>query len=387
MAERVRRRGPLPFDEVVDLALYHPAHGFYSRGQGAGRQRDFLTSPEVGPLFGAVVAGALDTWWADMGEPDPFVVVEAGAGVGTLAAAVVAAGPRCAPALRYLLVERSEVLRRRPARGLHLEPASLVLGPASDDEVDPVPGQGAAVGGRPRLASLSELPVGPFDGVVIANELLDNLAFGLLHRSGQGSGRPGARNPAQKAPGWRWDEVRVGEDLTEVLVAAAPDLAAEADRWAPDAAEGARIPLQRAAGAWLRAALACLRRGRVVVIDYADTTPSMAQRPWTEWARTYRAHGRGGDHLADLGDQDVTCEVALDQLAGVRQPVVDRSQAEFLAAHGIDLLVADARQTWHERAAIGDLTALVARSRVTEAAALTDPSGLGAFRVVEWEAG
>lgn len=374
VVERVRRRGPLPFDEVVDLALYHPAHGFYGRGLGAGRQRDFLTSPEVGPLFGAVIARALDTWWDAIGEPDPFVVVEAGAGVGTLAAAVVAAGPRCAPVLRYLLVERSEVLRRHPAKGLHLEPASLVLGPASDDEADPVPGQAVAVGGRPRLASLPELPVGPFDGVVIANELLDNLAFGLLQRSAEST--PGER---------RWDEVRVGEDLGEVLVPAASDLAAEADRWAPDAPEGARIPLQRAAGAWLRAALTCLRRGRVLVIDYADTTPSMARRPSTEWVRTYRAHGRGGELLADLGDQDVTCEVALDQLAGVRQPVLDRSQAEFLAAHDIDLLVAEARQAWHERAAIGDLAALAARSRVTEAAALTDPAGLGGFRVVEWE--
>ncbi len=382
VAERVRRRGPLPFDEVVDLALYHPDHGFYGRGHGAGRGRDFLTSPEVGPLFGAVVARALDTWWADLGEPDPFVVVEAGAGIGTLAAAVVAAGPRCAPALRYLLVERSEALRRHPARALHLEPASLVLGPASDDEAEPTVDPGV---GGPRIASLPELPVGPFDGVVIANELLDNLAFGLLQRSGHASAGQDTQKRDQNAPGWRWDEVRVGEDLAEVLVPAAPDLAAEADRWAPDAAHGARIPLQRAAGDWLRAAVDCLRRGRVLVVDYGDTTPSMARRPWTEWTRTYRAHGRGGHVLADLGDQDVTCEVAVDQLAGVRQPVADRSQAEFLTAHGIDLLVAEARQAWHERAAIGDLTALAARSRVTEADALTDPAGLGAFRVVEWE--
>ncbi|MBA3266910.1 MAG: SAM-dependent methyltransferase, partial [Acidimicrobiia bacterium] len=54
VAERVRRQGPLPFDAVVDLALYHPVHGFYGRGRGAGRGRDFLTSPEVGPLFGTV---------------------------------------------------------------------------------------------------------------------------------------------------------------------------------------------------------------------------------------------------------------------------------------------------------------------------------------------
>jgi len=123
------------------------------------------------------------------------------------------------------------------------------------------------------------------------------------------------------------------------------------------------------------------------VVDYADTTPSMARRPWTEWVRTYRAHGRGGHPLAGLGDQDITCEVAVDQLGGVRRPARDRSQAEFLAAHGIGPLVDEARRSWHERAAIADLAALAARSRVTEAAALLDDNGLGAFRVLEWEVG
>ena len=60
----------------------------------AGRRGDFITSPEVGPLFGAVVARALDAWWAEAGEPDVFTVVEAGAGPGTLARSVLAAAPR-----------------------------------------------------------------------------------------------------------------------------------------------------------------------------------------------------------------------------------------------------------------------------------------------------
>ena len=123
------------------------------------------------------------------------------------------------------------------------------------------------------------------------------------------------------------------------------------------------------------------------MLDYADTTPALACRPWTEWVRTYRAHGRGGHPLADLGAQDVTCEVAVDQLAAVRPPAVERAQADFLAAHGLPELVEDARRTWQERAAIGDLPAMVARSRVSEAAALSDPAGLGAFRVLEWVIG
>ena len=45
----------------------------------------------------------------------------------------------------------------------------------------------------------------------------------------------------------------------------------------------------------------------------------------------------------------------------------------------------EGRAIWRERAAIGDLEAVRARSRVTEAEALLDPAGLGAFRVLEWD--
>jgi len=358
----------VPFDEVVEVALYHPEVGFYEGGGGAGRGgADFLTSPEVGPLFGEVVAAALDGWWQELGRPDPFVVAEAGAGTGTLAAAVLAARPVCSPALRYLLVERSEALRRRQAERVPLEPAPMVLGPALADDPDlgllPAPGTG------PLAAALAELPAGPFEGVVLANELLDNLPFRLLQR---------LRGPGS------WAEVRVDENLAEVLVPAAPDLCAEAQRLAPDAVEGGRIPRQAATATWLRRALASLSRGRLVAIDYADTTPSMAARPWRQWVRTYRGHALGGPPLEALGGQDITCELAIDQLATVRMPERDRSQAEFLSHWGLDRLAGTANRQWEERAHLGDLQAVKARSRVHEAASLTDPTGLGAFRVLEW---
>ena len=327
--DRARREGPLGFADVVEMALYEPGLGFYEAGGAAGRGGHFLTSPEVGPLFGAVVARALDSWWRDLGEPSSFTVVEAGAGRGALAKSVLAAAPACRPALRYVAVERSDALRAQL-------PAGVQRAAAMPDE--------------------------PFVGVVLANELLDNLPFGLLERQAEG-----------------WAEVRVTEDLIETL---APVDDPVQGRLAPGAAVGSRIPAQAAARAWVDRALALVQSGRVIVIDYADTTPSMAVRPWTQWVRTYRAHGRSGSPLAELGRQDITCEVAVDQLP---VPASDRSQAEFLRVHGIGNLAREAQQAWEERAHIGDLQALVARSRAQEAAALTDPSGLGAFRVLEWE--
>jgi SAM-dependent MidA family methyltransferase len=339
LIDRIGREGPVPYEDVIDLALYDPAHGFYATGGQAGRSGDFLTSPEVGPLFGAVMARALDTWWDELGRPDPFCVVEAGAGVATLARTVRAAAPACRAALHMLAVERSAALRAR-------HPSDVT--------------------------SLADLPEPDGPAVVLANELLDNLAFGLLEKTNDG-----------------WFEVRVdvapdGGGLAEVLAPAGADLLAVA---APPAAAapGARLPVQAAAATWLRRALAVAGdEGRVVVFDYVTTSADLVARPWTDWVRTYAGHGRGGHPLVRLGHQDVTVEVCADLLSRVRPPTTQRTQADFLRAHGIDALVEEGRRQWAERAHIGDLSAVAARSRVTEAAALCDPAGLGAFGVLEW---
>ncbi len=370
-AERLRalitRRGPVPWSVFMEVALYGE-DGFYTGGAGAGRTRDFLTSPELGPLFGAVVARAVDEAWDACGRPDPWVVVEAGAGSGALAAAVLAAGPVCAPALRYVAVEVSPALRAAATARLPLEDPAQVLGPrparAPDDEGGPSPGMG------PLVAVAAELPAGPFAGMVLANELLDNLPFDVYVAA--------------------WDEVRVGLDGTgfaEVVVPADEGVAAHLARLAPAAGAGARVPWQAAACDWLRAALRLLERGRVVVIDYARATAALAAVPPGEWLRTYRAGGPGRPPLEDVGDQDITADVALDQLALVRPPDRARDQAAWLAAHGLDALAEDAAARWRAGAAAGDLPALAARSRLGEVAALRDPTGLGGFTVAEWDVG
>ena len=321
------------FDHYVERALYHPERGFYAAGGHAGRRGDFLTSPEVGPLFGAVLARALDSWWRELGEPDPFTVVEAGAGPGTLARAVLAAEPTCGAALRYVAVERSAAQRA-----------------AHPGEVESREGH----------------PEGPLTGVVLANELLDNLAFRLMERTEAG-----------------WSEVWVDEGRAVLVPLDHPPQALAGI----DAAPGSRVPVQEQAAAWLADVLALVERGRVVAVDYASTTAAMASRPVGEWLRTYRAHERGGDPVVAPGSQDITVELALDQLAAVRPPDRDRSQAEFLREHGLGALVEEGRRLWAERAHLGDLAAIRARSRITEAEALCDPTGLGAFRVLEWVVG
>ena len=327
---------PLPFDEFMRQALYG-SDGFYTRPGGghAGRRGDFLTSPEVGPLFGAVIAAYLDAEWQRLGEPDAFTVVDVGAGPGTLARSIIAAKPACSVALRYVAVEVST-----PQRAQH--PDTVV--------------------------SQAAMPTDPFVGVIIANELLDNLPFRLAVNDG----------------GWREAFVLTDGDgqRSELLSAPFDPPPAQLLSSAPF---GARVPLIEEAAMFVETSRGLLADGSLLVIDYGVAlTAELAHRPWRDWLRTYRGNQRGDHYLTAPGSQDITTDVPFDQL-----PEADamRSQAQFLHRWGIAELVEEGKQVWAEQAARPGLEAMKMRSRISEAEALLDPSGLGGFLVAEWRAG
>jgi SAM-dependent MidA family methyltransferase len=323
--------GAIRFDEFMRIALYGE-HGFYTTSGQAGRRGDFITSPEVGPLFGVVMARWIESEWHRLGEPEDFTIIDCGAGPGTLARAVLATAPRWRD--HYVAVEVSQQQRQQHPSG---------------------------------VLSLPELPaVEAMTGVVIANELLDNLPFRLAVFDG----------------GWR--EVMVslgrGSEFEEHAVTADPAW----DWLPPHATHGARLPIQDGAAAWVAAARRSVHQGTVIVFDYCSpSTASLAAQPWREWLRTYRAHGRGQHYLREPGTQDITAQVCLDQLP---QPLVVESQADFLRRWGIDELVGIGQRAWAAAAAQPDVAAMTMRSRTREAEALLDPLGLGAFGVALWPA-
>ena len=69
----------ISIEKFMELSLYSE-NGFYNTIGKAGRRGDFITSPEVGPLFGAVIARAIDARWHELDCPEKFTIVEVGAG-------------------------------------------------------------------------------------------------------------------------------------------------------------------------------------------------------------------------------------------------------------------------------------------------------------------
>lgn len=308
------------FDDYMERCLYGP-NGFYSAGHGiAGRRGDFITSPEVGPLFGVLLGRWLDRVWEDAGRPDPFVVIDAGTGPGTLLRGLAMAEPECSDVWQLIGVDRA-VNDVREEGDIRIQP---------------------------------ELPHDLGGAVIIANELLDNLPFRIV---------------AQRANGWTESFVVDGALTDQPMSEPALDLGAE---------EGP-VPLLDAAADWIANVLAQEPR-RLLALDYGTaTTVELAQRGG--WLRTYRSHARGDDPLAEPGQWDITTDIAVDQLPGDPRT---STQSVFLHSLGVVDLVAEGRSVWEEKAAHPDMEAFRMRSRISESEALLDEAGLGSWLVLEW---
>ena len=136
---RIAADGPLGFDAWVEACLYDPDGGFYARGPALGRTGAFATAPTLHPAFAAAVVAEARAIGAGR-------VLEAGPGDGALAEMLVAAG------LEVVLLERAAGMRRRQRERLG-DAATWISAP---DEA------------------------APFEGLVVANEVLDALPFRLF---------------------------------------------------------------------------------------------------------------------------------------------------------------------------------------------------------------
>jgi SAM-dependent MidA family methyltransferase len=347
LGARLRRRiedaGPITFAEFMESALYDPDGGFFEGGGSGGSvgpDGDFVTSPHVSSLFGSLLSRLVQDVRTRLGNPDPFTVVEVGAGDGTLARTLADGLTETGPA--------ELVLAERTAR--HRESLAALAGSI------PTPVR--------VVAAISELAPGSITGFVLANEVLDNLPFHRVRR--------GPHGPVEVCVGL------VDGALTLVeLPPSSPETAAAA-RHLPDGGE-ALVPT----GAYqlLTALGAALERGFVVLIDYAAAAEGAE-------VHGYRMHRPVADVLAGPGTSDVTAGVDFDDVARFAEGCRFRSwgwvtQRDLLLALGYrketDRLLARQGELLNEGRGAEAARVFAERSR---AGLLIDAGGLGGFRAL-----
>jgi SAM-dependent MidA family methyltransferase len=337
----IRESGPMPFARFMDLALYDPDGGYYRSAEARpGRAGDFITAPELHPIFGELLAGAVRDAWLTLGRPDPFIVVEHGAGEGALAIPMLSALPE---AIGYHPVE---VDRRRTA-GLRdrLADAGLLR-----RLVDPLPAS--------------------FDGVILANEVLDALPVHRVRRRG------GALRELA---------VDVGTDGTFVEVEIDPSTPKLKDRLDIEGIElvdGQTAEIALGLDAWIREVCASLRLGLVILIDYgapaAELYDAVRRRDGT--LQAYVRHQLGSDPYRFVGRQDLTAHVDVTavqraaEAAGLATLGVT-TQAEALMALGVEGRLRDIQ---------ADPTTTIEAYTLLRASLLRllDPTAMGRFRVM-----
>jgi len=306
LLDRIRGKGSISFAEFMRECLYHPEHGYYSRS-GAQRFGDYYTSVDVHPVFGRLLARQLAEMWILLGSPRRFAAVEAGAGVGRLAAHVLDFAARELPefysALDYIAVERSAARREEHGERLARHVSA---------------GHAASSGNIPE-----SLPV----GCIFSNELLDALP---AHRVLMDRGR--------------LREISVGvqgNNFLEVLCDPSTPLLEEYFR-SQDIAlqEGHQAEVCLAACDWIENAGKVLSRGFVLTIDYGHEARALYDERHNRGTLiAYCDHVASENVLAAPGSQDLTSHVNFTalELWGSRAGLARTglvTQSQFLVALG-----------------------------------------------------
>jgi SAM-dependent MidA family methyltransferase len=331
--------GWISFERFMELALYAPGLGYYSAGATKlGAAGDFVTAPEISPLFSRCLANQCMEVLGRLGGGE---ILEFGAGSGIMAADLLtelAARGECPE--RYLILEVSAELRTRQQATLAAKVPALLS----------------------RVQWLDALP-DSMTGVILGNEVLDALPVQRFHVRGGEVNSVGVTWQLGKLD---WSEVRADDALTVAVRQIETDIG----HALPD---GYRSEINLRLKPWVAGLAKTLTRGAAFLIDYG--------LPRREYYRTERSMGTllchyrhrfHDDPLINLGLQDIGAWVDFTAVASAGIDAALKiggfaTQAHFLIGNGIERLLADL--------ASRELTARVQVAR--QAMVLTLPGEMG----------
>jgi SAM-dependent MidA family methyltransferase len=305
-AERIRRYGPLTFADYMRECLYHPTYGYYSKAE-ATRFADYYTSVDVHPIFGRLLTRQFAEMWENLGRPEEFMLVEAGAGVGRLAGHIL---DFCASklsdfyrALKYVAVERSTSRREQTAGRLkqHAEAEHATVS--------------------------AEIPLHISAGCLFSNELVDALP---VHRVVLQRGAP-------KEIFVGFKDGRFVDHIAELSTCAITEYFATQGI---TIREGHQAEAGLEACDWITEVGRRLERGYVLTIDYGHRAAELFDDHHMRGTLlAYQDHRATEDYYASPGQQDLTAHVNFTALEtwGKRSGLETSgltSQTAFLLALG-----------------------------------------------------
>jgi SAM-dependent MidA family methyltransferase len=320
--QEIRVRGPIPFSRYMEMCLYDPELGYYSRDvERFGRAGDFYTSSDVHAVFGRLLARQFAEIWRVLGSPEQIKILELGPGRGLFARDVLDCSEKKFPeffhALHYSLVERSVALRERLRSTLsrHFESGKVSL-PQWLPQSEGVAGIHRAIA--------PEVPL-----IIFANEFFDALPVEVL--SPQGELRIAIRDDC----------------LIETWPPASSQELELLDRHSVHPENGERIEVPLWAQNYMSEIAAAVKNGFMIVIDYGYTREEQLAGRHRGTVTAFRQHSVSANPYEAPGEQDISAHVNFTALAAVAeqngmqvQPLLTQSQ--FLMGIGEQNQFADA---------------------------------------------
>lgn len=267
IASLIRLHGPITFERFMGLCLYMPGKGYYTSGRDTwGKGGDYITSIDVSPAFAAAIARQVHEMWTMLGEPDPFVMVEAGAGRGWLTEGVEESLARISPdlygAIRFALVENNPALRREQT------------------------------GKKAWYTGIEDVP--PFgSGCIISNELIDSF-------------------PVHKVvfTGGSLKEVFVSHDGLRFVEStgplSTPDIEGYFSMIGIEPFEGMSTEVNLGAVKWMEKAAGLFERGFVMTIDYGLPAKELYSPERKGTVMCLYRHKLNDNPYMNVGEQDIT---------------------------------------------------------------------------------
>jgi SAM-dependent MidA family methyltransferase len=316
----IRQCGPMPFSRYMEVCLYDPIGGYYSRNaEQFGKAGDFYTSSDVHAVFGRLLARQFDQMWQGLDRPRETEILELGPGRGLFARDVLDWSNKKFPdffaSLTYTLQESSRALRAKLRDTLenYLPSGKAIISGESPEEPPTIH---------------RSLPLGtPL--IVFANEFFDALPVEILGTAG------------------RLHIALENNRLHEIWLPPLDEELEFLDRCSVHPEAGERIEVPILAQDWIGQIARAIGLGSLLIVDYGYTRNEQLAGRYRGTLMAYRSHSASPDPYEAPGEQDLTVHVNFTALGGACEQAgmqVEKllTQTQFLMGIGERNQFADA---------------------------------------------